>query len=112
MATPAPMDSGRYFWLVRLVSCLKRIPDCCVTSANTGRGADLAATELSNRRAEVAASARNRKDRRSIFKVGLSGVLPEPAEKSHGSTQHTFSPSQLLRPCCKLARVRRKSASR
>src|ERR1700682_154722 len=67
------MDSGRYFWLVRLASCLKRMPDFVVTSSNpmTGGVAGGAVTP-SNLAAGAAARAVSRNDRRLIFEIKLS----------------------------------------
>src|SRR5690349_8741033 len=64
------MDSGRYFWLVRLDSCLKRMPDLAVTSSKSG-GVVISPAAPSNWATGAAASARSRKDRRFIFEDTL-----------------------------------------
>src|SRR5260370_31848221 len=65
------MDSGRYFWRVRLASCLKRMPDFAVTSSKTGGVAGAGVTP-SNLAAGAAARAVSRNDRRLIFEVKVS----------------------------------------
>src|SRR5579859_2543806 len=82
MATPAPIASGRYFSDVRLASCLKRMPVCAVTSANT------ACTELfpaagreacASREPAEAAAELARNFRRVTF---IDGARPGPGEAS------------------------------
>src|SRR6266849_8924512 len=72
MATPAPIDSGRYFWLVRLVSCLKRIPDFMVTSSKTGCSAGCARVAPKILATGTAASEFSKNERRLIFEGKLS----------------------------------------
>src|SRR5438128_10757019 len=89
MATPAPMDAGRYFSLVRLASCLKRMPDFAVTSVNMGRSigfTDRARTRCNG----LAARARDRKDRRFILRaLPPIGALRGEARASGGSALRT-----------------------
>src|SRR2546430_17637009 len=65
------MDSGRYFRLVRLAWCLKRMPDAVVTSSKSG-GVTEPDIALSNLAAGAAASKLSRNDRRLIFGIKLS----------------------------------------
>src|SRR5215471_6670937 len=70
------MDSGRYFWLVRLDSCLKRMPDFAVTSSKMDSGKESASTARSSLADGAIAKAPNRKDRRSNFEGTLPRLPP------------------------------------
>src|SRR5882672_8670533 len=92
MATPAPMDSGRYLRLVRLVSCLKRIPERAVMSSNrAGCAGGEARRSLA---AGAAPSILNKNERRFIRECKAIAVLREPGAAFCASGQRIFVPGQ------------------